>query len=112
MVDGNFVPRFEWKAHGSPVTKYFGSMEANSLLRNFLPYLDPVTPSGRLTNTRLYRLQVFQSYRLERRYGLKSFFSVKKLNEGVGERSFHIFVVFDLRGKGKVKTKRFGFCTW
>lgn len=45
-----------WKAHGSPVTKYFDSMEANSLLRNFLPYLDPVTPSGRLTNTKLYRL--------------------------------------------------------
>lgn len=38
---------------------------------------------------------------------MKSFFSVKKLNEGVEERGFHIF---EFRGKGKVKTKRFGFC--
>ena len=51
MLEGwstrNFVDRHSrnrtWWVSRGPVTKYFGSMEANSLLHNFLPYLDPVT---------------------------------------------------------------------
>lgn len=73
-----FVDRYShnrrWKAHvvgALGITKYFGSMEANSLLHNFLPYLDPVTlGSDWRTPANLCRLDLLV-LSVKRRYALK-----------------------------------------